>query len=87
MRLLIITQDDPFFLPRNIEYFLNKISSDDEVVAAVVLNVHCLAKRKLRKKSFENTQDLWNEVLCQLRLKICSDEVNFKKVGHLKLQK
>ena len=46
MRLLIITQDDPFFLPRNIEYFLNKISSDDEVVAAVVLNVSPFGKKE-----------------------------------------
>lgn len=46
MRLLIITQDDPFFLPRNVEYFLDKLSSDDEVVAAVVLNVSPFGKKE-----------------------------------------
>ena len=46
MRIVIITQDDPFFLPQNIQYLIENLSADDQVVAAVVSDVSPYGKRE-----------------------------------------
>lgn len=46
MRIVIITQDDPFFLPQNIQYLIENLSTGDQVVAAVVSEVSPYGKRE-----------------------------------------
>lgn len=46
MRIVIITQDDPFFLPQNMAYLISKLSPTDEVVAAVVSDVSPYGKKE-----------------------------------------
>lgn len=46
MRLVILTQDDPFYLARNIDYLLKKLPPYAEVVATVVFDVSPFGKRE-----------------------------------------
>jgi len=44
MRILILTQDDPFYLGKNIDYLLNKMPSYAKVVSTVVFDVSPFGK-------------------------------------------
>lgn len=46
MRLVILTQDDPFYLARNIDYLLRNLPPYAEVVATVVFDVSPFGKRE-----------------------------------------
>jgi len=46
MRLVLITQDDPFYLPENLEFFLENLPCDTEVVGCVVSRVSPFGKRE-----------------------------------------
>ena len=39
MRIVVITQDDPFYLPENLDFFLENLPDDTEVVGCVVSKV------------------------------------------------
>lgn len=46
MNILIITQDEPFYLSNNLVYFFNKISPDDKIVGCVVAQVSPFGKQE-----------------------------------------
>lgn len=46
MTILIITQDDPFYLADNIKYLINKLPEHSHIAAAVVLGVSPFGKRE-----------------------------------------
>ena len=48
MRIIIITQDEPFYLSQNIDYLLSKLSDNDKIVGAIVTNASPFG----RKESF-----------------------------------
>ena len=37
MRIILLTQDDPFYLAQNIDYLIKNLPSHSEVVATVVM--------------------------------------------------
>lgn len=46
MRIVLITQDDPFYLPGNLDYLLQHLPDGTEVVACVVSTVSPFGKRE-----------------------------------------
>jgi methionyl-tRNA formyltransferase len=46
MRIVLITQDDPFYLPENLDFFLSNLPDDTEVVGCVVTKVSPFGKKE-----------------------------------------
>lgn len=59
MRLVILTQDDPFYLARNIDYLLKKLPPYAEVVATVVFDVSPFGKRESFREKIKKTYDIF----------------------------
>ena len=59
MRLVILTQDDPFYLARNIDYLLNNLPPHAEVVATVVFDVSPFGKRESFRDKMKKTYDIF----------------------------
>ncbi|GAB3721856.1 methionyl-tRNA formyltransferase [Spirosoma lituiforme] len=59
MRLVILTQDDPFYLARNIDYLLKKLPPYAEVVATVVFDVSPFGKRESFSEKIKKTYDIF----------------------------
>jgi methionyl-tRNA formyltransferase len=59
MRLVILTQDDPFYLARNIDYLLKKLPPYAEVVATVVFDVSPFGKRESFSEKMKKTYDIF----------------------------
>src|SRR3982751_1062886 len=59
MRLVILTQDDPFYLARNIDYLLEKLPPYAEVVATVVFDVSPFGKRESFGEKMKKTYDIF----------------------------
>ncbi|GAB4025127.1 methionyl-tRNA formyltransferase [Spirosoma gilvum] len=59
MRLVILTQDDPFYLARNIDYLLNKLPPYAEVVATVVFDVSPFGKRETFSEKMKKTYNIF----------------------------
>ena len=59
MRLVILTQDDPFYLARNIDYLLKKLPPYAEVVATVVFDVSPFGKRESFQEKIKKTYDIF----------------------------
>ncbi|GAB3701029.1 hypothetical protein GCM10027592_28720 [Spirosoma flavus] len=59
MRLVILTQDDPFYLARNIDYLLKKLPPYAEVVATVVFDVSPFGKRESFRDKMKKTYDIF----------------------------
>lgn len=59
MRLVILTQDDPFYLARNIDYLLKKLPSYAEVVATVVFEVSPFGKRESFPDKMKKTYEIF----------------------------
>lgn len=59
MRLVILTQDDPFYLARNIDYLLKKLPPYAEVVATVVFDVSPFGKRERFTDKMKKTYDIF----------------------------
>ena len=59
MRLVILTQDDPFYLARNIDYLLKKLPPYAEVVATVVFDVSPFGKRESFSQKMKKTYDIF----------------------------
>ena len=51
MKILIVTQNEPFFLRENLKYLLNKLPENIVIVGVVLTKVSPFGKRKLYKKS------------------------------------
>lgn len=59
MRIVIVTQDDPFFLAENIRYLLEKKDSRDEIVSCVVLGMSAFGKEKGKLTQLKETYDIF----------------------------
>ena len=59
MRLVILTQDDPFYLARNIDYLLKNLPPYAEVVATVVFEVSPFGKRETFFQKMKKTYDIF----------------------------
>jgi len=59
MRLIILTQDDPFYLARNIDYLLSKLPPYTDVVATVVFEVSPFGKRERFRDKMKKTYDIF----------------------------
>lgn len=59
MRLVILTQDDPFYLARNIDYLLKNLPPYAEVVATVVFEVSPFGKRESFVDKLKKTYDIF----------------------------
>lgn len=59
MRLVILTQDDPFYLARNIDYLLKKLPPYAEVVATVVFEVSPFGKRESFTDKLKKTYSIF----------------------------
>lgn len=59
MRLVILTQDDPFYLARNIDYLLKNLPPYAEVVATVVFDVSPFGKRESFSEKIKKTYDIF----------------------------
>ena len=59
MRLVILTQDDPFYLARNIDYLLRNLPPYAEVVATVVFDVSPFGKREDFATKLKKTYDIF----------------------------
>lgn len=59
MRLVILTQDDPFYLARNINYLLSQLPPYAEVVATVVFDVSPFGKRERFRDKMKKTYDIF----------------------------
>ena len=46
MRILIITQDEPFYLAENINYFLSILPEGCEIIGCVISNVSPFGKKE-----------------------------------------
>lgn len=46
MKLLIITQDDPFFLAKNLKYLIQRIPKDTELLGTILFDVSPFGKRE-----------------------------------------
>ncbi len=59
MRIVILTQDDPFFLGKNIDYLIKKLPAHSEVVATVLFEVSPFGKRESFKDKMLKTLDIF----------------------------
>ena len=59
MRLVILTQDDPFYLARNIDYLLKKLPPYAQVVATVVFEVSPFGKRESFTDKMKKTYEIF----------------------------
>lgn len=59
MRLVILTQDDPFFLGRNIDYLLKKLPEDCQVVSTVLFEVSPFGKKEGFMDKAKKTQKIF----------------------------
>ncbi|KAB7728173.1 formyl transferase [Rudanella paleaurantiibacter] len=59
MRLLLLTQDDPFYLARNIDYLMKHLPPYAEVVATVVFDVSPFGKRETFTDKMKKTLQIF----------------------------
>ena len=59
MRIVLITQDDPFYLPGNLEYLLQHLPDGAEVVACVVSKVSPFGKKESFLAKARRTLDVF----------------------------
>ena len=59
MRLVLLTQDDPFFLAENINYLISQLPEHSEIVACVLFEVGAFGKRKSLLEQAKETQGIF----------------------------
>jgi methionyl-tRNA formyltransferase len=59
MRIILLTQDDPFYLGRNIDYLIKNLPSHSEVVATVLFEVSPFGKRETFFEKMKKTYDIF----------------------------
>lgn len=55
MRIVILTQDDPFFLGRNIDYLIKKLPAHSQIISTVLFEVSPFGKRESFKDKMLKT--------------------------------
>ena len=59
MRIILLTQDDPFYLAQNIDYLIKNLPSHSEVVATVVFDVSPFGKRESFTDKLKKTYNIF----------------------------
>ena len=59
MRIILITQNEPFYLSENLNTFIKRLPVEHNVVGAVVTSASPFAKRKLLKKALKTKKVFW----------------------------
>ncbi|GAB3900916.1 hypothetical protein GCM10028803_24650 [Larkinella knui] len=59
MRIVFITQDDPFYLARNLDYLLKKLPPYAKVVGTVVADVSPFGKRESFREKAQKTYEIF----------------------------
>ncbi|MES2519845.1 MAG: formyltransferase family protein [Bacteroidota bacterium] len=59
MRIILLTQDDPFYLAQNIDYLIKKLPKHSEIVATVVFEVSPFGKRESFTEKLKKTYDIF----------------------------
>lgn len=59
MRIVILTQDDPFFLGKNINFLLSNLPKDTQVVATVLFDVSPFGKRETFFQKMKKTYQIF----------------------------
>jgi methionyl-tRNA formyltransferase len=59
MRIILLTQDDPFYLAQNIDYLIKNLPAHSEVVATVVFEVSPFGKRESFTEKLKKTFDIF----------------------------
>ena len=62
MRLVIITQNDPFYLSSNLKFLLDSLPAEHKVVGVIVAsaNISFRKKRNIFSESIKNKKNFWN---------------------------
>jgi len=59
MRIILLTQDDPFYLAQNIDYLIKNLPQHSEVVATVLFEVSPFGKRESFTDKLKKTYDIF----------------------------
>lgn len=59
MKIVLITQDDPFYLAKNLDYLITNIPAHSRVTAAIVLDVSPFGKRETFIQKAKNTLNIF----------------------------
>ena len=59
MRIILLTQDDPFYLAQNIDFLINNLPKHSEVVATVVFDVSPFGKRESFTDKLKKTYNIF----------------------------
>ena len=59
MRIILITQDEPFYLAKNIDYLLNILPKEHQVVGAVIANPSPFGKKESFIKKAKKTLSIF----------------------------
>ena len=59
MRIVLITQDDPFYLPENLDYLFGNLPDDTEVAGCIVTKVSPFGKRESFLAKARRTYDIF----------------------------
>ena len=59
MRIIIITQDEPFYLSKNLIYFLEKLPVEHSIVGAIVTNASPFGKKESFLKKALKTKKIF----------------------------
>lgn len=59
MRIILLTQNDPFYLAQNINYLIKKLPKHSEVVATVVFEVSPFGKREPFTEKLKKTYEIF----------------------------
>ena len=85
MRLVLLTQDDPFFLAENINYLISQMPAHSEVVACVLFEVGAFGKRKSLIEQAKETQSIFGtKFFIRYGFKFVFNKFNKdKKIAHV----
>ena len=59
MRIILLTQDDPFYLAQNIDFLIKKLPKHSEIVATVVFEVSPFGKKETFSEKLKKTYDIF----------------------------
>jgi methionyl-tRNA formyltransferase len=85
MRLVLLTQDDPFFLAENINYLISQLPEHSEIVACVLFEVGAFGKRKSLIEQAKETQSIFGtQFFLRYGIKYVLNKFNKnKKITHV----
>jgi len=80
MRIIIFTQDEPFYLAENLNYLINRIPSPNKVVGCVVSNVSPFGRQGTMLKKAKLTYDTFGfSFFCRYAFNFLRNKLNPQK--------